>query len=244
MKLPIALITGAARRIGAEIAKHLHRNGYQVIIHCHHSQAEAESLAATLNTIRPNSAYVAVADLGSREGCEELIDKALSFEGRLDALINNASAFFPTPIEDVNEQQWQQLFNTNLKAPFILSQRASAALKLQSGSIINITDIHANKPLSGYSVYSMSKAGLISMTQSLAKELAPKIRVNAVSPGAILWPEHELENSEKQQNVIARIPLKRMGAAKDIAQTVLFLLQSEYITGQIINVDGGRTLAQ
>lgn len=244
MKLPIALVTGAARRIGAEIARFLHQNGYQVIIHCNHSQADAESLALSLNNIRPKSAYVAVADLSSREGCAELIEKALSFAGRLDALINNASSFFPTAVEDVDEKQWQKLFNTNLRAPFILSQKARAALKLQSGSIINITDIHGNKPLSGYSVYSMSKAGLISMTQSLAKEFAPWIRVNAVSPGAILWPEQELENSEKQQNVIARIPLKRMGEAQDIAQTVLFLLQSHYITGQIINVDGGRSLGQ
>jgi len=238
--LPVALITGAARRIGAEIAKHLHQNDFQIIIHCHQSKNEAEKLAEELNRLRPGSATVVVADLNSQQGCEQLIEASLSFAGRLDALINNASVFYPTPLAEVTEEQWQHLFSTNLRAPFILAQKASPALKQHSGSIINITDIHGQNPLFGYSIYSMSKAGLISMTHTLAKELAPSIRVNAVSPGAIMWPEAEMEDHEKQKKVLAKIPLQRMGAAINIAQTVLFLLQNDYVTGQVIKVDGGR----
>lgn len=239
---PVVLITGAARRIGAETARHLHSHNYDIIIHCNHSIAEANRLAAELNTYRDDSALVVSADLSSQEGCEQLIENALAFKGRLNALVNNASAFYPTPVADVTEEQWQQLFATNLRAPFILSQKATTTLKQHSGVIINITDIHAEKPLAGYSVYSMSKAGLISMTHSLAKELAPEIRVNAVSPGAILWPEADEGDFEKQKKVLAKIPLQRMGAAKNIAQSVLFLLQNDYITGQVIKVDGGRSL--
>ncbi len=241
---PVALVTGAARRVGAEIATILHSEGYCVVIHYRHSQADAENLASTLNALRPGSALTIAADISSREGCEQLIEKTLTLTGRLDALINNASLFYPTVLEEVAENQWQQLFDTNLKAPFMLAQKAAAALKQSSGCIVNITDIHGSRPLQGYSIYSMSKAGLISMTLSLAKELAPEIRVNAVSPGAILWPEADLDNTKKQQEIINLIPLKRMGTPREIAQTVLFLLQNNYITGQIISVDGGRSLTQ
>jgi len=243
---PVALITGAARRIGAEIARYLHQHNYQIIIHCHHSLSEAEQLAEELEAERAHSTQIIVADLMSLDGCEAIIKQALdkdnTFNGRLDVLVNNASAFFPTAVEDVTEQQWQKLFTTNLQAPFVLAQKAVIALKKYSGSIINITDIHGEKPLSGYPVYSMTKAGLISMTQSLAKELAPEIRVNGISPGAILWPEAETGDIEKQQHVLAKIPLKRMGKARNIAQTVLFLLQNDYISGQLIKVDGGRSI--
>lgn len=243
---PVALITGAARRIGAEIARSLHQHHYRIIIHCLHSVGDANRLAAELNQQRPDSAFVVSADLTSSAGCTQLINDSLSptslFAGRLDVLINNASAFFPTAVDDVTEEQWQKLFNTNLRAPFLLAQQSRSALQQQSGSIINITDIHGQKPLSGYCIYSMTKAGLISMTRSLAKELAPDIRVNAVSPGAILWPEADQGDLEKQRSVLAKIPLKRMGAANNIAQTVLFLLQNDYLTGQIISVDGGRSL--
>ena len=247
---PVALITGSAQRIGAEIARKLHHNNYRVIIHCNHSLSAANNIVDKLNQSRANSAFVISSDLSQAEGCAELIDKATNtqgpFAGRLDALINNASAFFPTDInesdESINLQNWSTLFDTNLRAPFLLAQQCSAALKLTSGSIINITDIHGQRPLSGYSIYSMTKAGLISMTQSLAKELAPKIRVNGVSPGAILWPEAEIDDIDKQQKVLNKIPLKRMGAPENIAHTVLFLLQNDYISGQIINVDGGRSL--
>ncbi len=239
---PVVLITGAACRIGAEIVRHLHNHNYDIVIHCNHSTDEANQLAAELNSHRDNSILVISADLSSREGCEQLIESALAFKGRLNALVNNASAFYPTPVAEVTEEQWQQLFTTNLRAPFILSQKASPILKQNSGVIINITDIHGERPLAGYSVYSMSKAGLISMTHSLAKELAPEIRVNAVSPGAILWPEADDDDFEKQKKVLAKIPLQRMGAAINIAQTVLFLLENDYVTGQVIKVDGGQSL--
>ena len=239
----VVLVTGAARRIGAEIATMLHRSGYLVIIHYHHSSTDAETLANSLNAKRADSAFTISSDLGTEVGCEELITKTLAIKGRLDALINNASVFYPTAVDAVSPEQWQQIFNTNLRAPFILSQKAAHALNESSGSIINITDIHGSRPLEGYSVYSMSKAGLISMTQSLAKELAPEVRVNSVSPGAILWPENETDD-EAHQEILSRIPLNRLGAAENIAQTVLFLLQNNYITGQTINVDGGRSLSQ
>ncbi len=238
----VVLVTGAARRIGAEIATMLHHSGYLVVIHYHHSKTDAEALAKSLNAKRADSAFTVSTDLGTEEGCEALINKTLAIKGRLDALINNASVFYPTAVDAVSPEQWQQIFNTNLRAPFILSQKAARALNESTGSIINITDIHGSRPLEGYSVYSMSKAGLISMTQSLAKELAPEIRVNAVSPGAILWPEAEENNFEKHHKITEQIPLKRIGRAKDIAQSVLFLLQNNYITGQVINVDGGRSL--
>ncbi|MFT5452188.1 MAG: pteridine reductase [Enterobacterales bacterium] len=244
--LPVALITGSARRIGAEIARHLHQADYQVIIHCNHSLKDANALAAELNELRASSARVIRADLSSTEGCTNLINEAINpeglFHGRLDALINNASAFFPTKVSDVTDSDWQQLFNTNLKAPFTLAQKSAVTLKQYNGSIINITDIHGERPLKGYSVYSMTKAGLISMTHSLAKELAPEIRVNGVSPGAILWPEADEGDDEKQLKVLAKIPLNRMGEPNNIAQTVLFLLTNNYITGQIISIDGGRSL--
>ena len=176
-----------------------------------------------------------------------MLSPSSEFAGRLDVLINNASAFFPTAVADVTQEQWQTLFATNLRAPFLLSQLVMPALKKASGSIINITDIHGKKPLNGYCVYSMTKAGLISMTHSLAKELAPEIRVNAVSPGAIMWPEADAFDSEEvqaatQKKVLSKIPLARMGHAKNIAQTVLFILENDYLTGQVISVDGGRSL--
>jgi len=239
----VALVTGAARRIGAEIATMLHNSGYLVVIHYHHSKTDAEALANSLNAKRADSAFTVSTDLGTEAGCEELINKTLAIKGRLDALINNASVFYPIAVDAVSTEQWQLIFNTNLRAPFILSQKAASTLNESTGSIINITDIHGSRPLEGYSVYSMSKAGLISMTQSLAKELAPDIRVNSVSPGAILWPENETDD-EAHQEILRRIPLNRLGAAENIAQTVLFLLQNNYITGQTINVDGGRSLSQ
>jgi len=244
----VVLVTGAARRIGAEIATMLHDSGYLVVIHYHHSKTDAEALANSLNAKRADSTFTVSSDLGTETGCEALITKTLAIKGRLDALINNASVFYPTAVDAVSTEQWQQIFNTNLRAPFILSQKAARALNESTGSIINITDIHGSRPLEGYSVYSMSKAGLISMTQSLAKELAPEIRVNSVSPGAILWPEKEgpehESDDEAHKEILSRIPLNRLGAAENIAQTVLFLLQNNYITGQTINVDGGRSLSQ
>ncbi len=238
----VVLITGAARRIGAEIATMLHKKDYRVVIHYHHSKAEAEALANALNAERADCAFTVSTDLGTEEGCMDLIEKTLSITGRLDALINNASVFYPTAVDTVTNDQWQHIFNTNLRAPFVLAQKAAKTLKESSGCIVNITDIHGSRPLEGYSVYSISKAGLISTTQSLARELAPEVRVNSVSPGAILWPEKDGDHS--RTDILSQIPLKRLGSAENIAQTVLFLLQNNYITGQTINVDGGRSLSQ
>jgi len=242
----VVLITGAARRIGAETARLLHNNNYNVIIHCNRSIDDANQLASELNGIRDNSAMVISVELGTSDGCDSLMQQVLSsdnlFNGRLDVLINNASAFYPIEVADVTNQQWQHLFETNLHTPFLLAQKAEAELKKRNGCIVNITDIHGERPLKGYAVYSMTKAGLISMTKALAKEFAPKVRVNAVSPGAILWPESEIDDIEKQAKVLAKIPLGRMGAARNIAGSVLFLLEHSYVTGQIIKVDGGRSI--
>ena len=243
--MPVVLITGAARRIGAQIARTLQKNGFRIVIHCNNSVTEADALCSELNALRRGSARFVAADLATWQGCEELINQLTTsriFDGRLDVLVNNASTFYPTPIKDATEEHWQELMQINLMAPFVLSQKAFPTLKKHRGSIINITDIHGKKPLADYSIYSMSKAGLISMTDSLAKEFAPNVRVNAVSPGAILWPEHEADDIEKQQKVLSKIPLKRMGSAEHIASAVLFLLKNNYVTGQVIKVDGGRSL--
>jgi len=243
---PVVLITGSARRIGAETARLLHKNGYRIIIHCNRSIDDANLLADELNTLRTDSAIVISVELGTTDGCNFLMQQVLSKEnafcGRLDVLINNASAFYPIEVADVTDQQWKHLFSINLHSPFLLAQKAEEELKARNGCIINITDIHGDRPLKGYAVYSMTKAGLISMTKALAKEFAPKIRVNGVSPGAILWPESEMDDHEKQAKVLAKIPLGRMGAARNIAGSVLFLIQHSYVTGQIIKVDGGRSI--
>ncbi len=237
----IALITGAARRIGAEIATSLHKAGYGVVLHCRQSRQEAECLAATLNAQRNDSAWVMQADLQSVTQINRLIDQLLSQHGRLDVLINNASSFYPTPISEVNEQQWDELLGSNLKAPFFLSQAAFPALAKHEGCIVNMVDIYAKRALPNYPVYSSAKAGLYALTETLAKELAPKVRVNAVSPGVIFWPENN--EPEQADEVLKKVPLQRQGKASDIAEMVLFLVEkASYITGQIIAVDGGKSL--
>lgn len=235
-----ALITGSAKRIGATIAEHLHSAGMNVVIHYNNSAKEAHELVRKLNGARQDSAIAIQANLEHKEYYAALIDAAIAFKGGLDVLVNNASAFFPTPIKTITEEQWNSLINTNLKAPLFLSQLAAASLRKNKGCIINITDIHADRPLTEHPIYSTSKAGLVMLTQSLAKELAP-IRVNAVSPGAISWPDGMDENAKK--TILEQTMLKKVGDAEDIAKTVIFLIKdAEYITGQIINVDGGRTL--
>jgi pteridine reductase len=242
--LPVALITGGARRIGAEIARHLHQAGYNLALHYHHSVAEAEALAAALNHQRPNSVNILTADLCNIAALQQLATEAQSFWGRVDVLINNASTFYPTPVGTVTEQTWDDLMGSNLKAPFFLAQALAEELKKNSGCIVNIADIHAERPLKEHPVYCAAKAGNIMLTKALARELAPHVRVNGVAPGAILWPEQQEDlTPQKQQDIVAKIPLQARGSAADIARSVVFLVQqAPYITGQILAVDGGRSV--
>ncbi len=237
-----ALITGGAKRIGAKDSRALHAAGMNIIIHCRSSRAEAEALAAELNELRAHSAQVLQLDLDHTEQLAGLIEQAVAVWGRLDALINNASSFYPTPVGSITEDDWDTLFNSNLKAPLFLSQAAAPHLKKTGGCIINMVDVHAFKPMRKHPVYCAAKAGLAMLTQSLARELGPEIRVNAVAPGAILWPEHEMNDTTKNL-ILDRTALKRAGTPADIAKTILFLVRdADYITGQIISVDGGRSL--
>lgn len=245
-KKPVALVTGAARRIGADIARTLHRAGYNIAVHYGHSQSEAQALCHQLNRERPDSAAALQANLNQLEQIDNLASQAVALWGRIDALINNASSFYPTPIGQTGEREWNDLIGSNLKAPFFLAQALTPALKQQRGCIINIADIHAERPLKNHTLYCAAKAGNVMLTKSLAKELAPHIRVNGIAPGAILWPEQgdgELPPAA-QQNILDRIPLERPGDPADIARTVVFLLcHAPYITGQVLAVDGGRNLS-
>ncbi|HIG88356.1 pteridine reductase [Candidatus Thioglobus sp.] len=236
-----ALITGGAQRIGAQITQTLHENNYNVIIHYRHSEQEALALAQQLNNKRSNSATTLQAELSNLDAVKTLANAIDS----LDILVNNASVFYPTPINEASQNSWNQIMATNLIAPFFLSQTLAPTLLKNNGCIINIVDVHAERPLKNHSIYNISKAGLAMMTKTLAKELAPNIRVCGVSPGSIIWPENEAKLTEDQKNkMLSKIALERQGDAGDIANTVLFLANSPYITGQIINVDGGRTLNQ
>lgn len=244
MSKPVALITGGGRRIGAEIAQQLHSNGFNVIIHYLRSETEALDLAERFNQQRQNSAVTIKADLSQVESVKTLAANAVSSWGYLDVLINNASSYYPTQFGEVTEEQWEDLQASNSKAPFFLSQALAPELKKQRGAIVNIVDIHADKPLPEYSPYTIAKAGTAMLTKSLARELAPEVRVNGVSPGVIIWPENAAEHSEQEkQRILEQIPLAREGSAGDIARTVLFFVKdAPYITGQILAVDGGRSL--
>ena len=241
---PVALITGSAQRIGAAITRMLHELGYNTIIHYRHSASSAQKLASELNGIRKNSAASVAADLNDHQSILNLAETAVGIWGRIDVLINSASSFYPTPIGSATELQWDELVNSNMKAPFFLSQALAPALARQKGAIINIADIYAEKPLAQHTIYCMAKAGNAMLTKSLAMELAPMIRVNGIAPGAILWPDQGGANEEQAQTkLLEKIPLGRTGLQEDIANTVVFLLRNApYITGQIISVDGGRTL--
>ncbi len=237
-----ALITGAARRIGATIASRLHEAGASVAIHYRGSAQEATDLRDQLNAKRNNSAETFQADLNDQKHIDSLVQDVLQWSGQLDVLVNNASGFYATPIGSITTDQWDDLIGSNLKAPLFLSQAAMYALKNSNGCIINIVDIHAQRPLRNHLVYGAAKAGLAMLTRSLAKDLAPEIRVNGISPGAILWPEDEMTEDTKE-NILNQIPLARQGKPNDIADTVIFLARdAHYITGQIIAVDGGRSL--
>lgn len=242
---PVALITGASQRIGAAISRELHQRGYRVLIHCRRPSEAGMALHRELNDQRPDSAHLLYADLEQVDDVHTLATDALSIWGRVDALVNNASGFYPTAIGGVSESDWDSLMGSNLKGAFFLSQALSPALAEQRGAIVNIVDIYGEKPLAGHPVYSIAKAGLAMMTRSLALELAPEVRVNGIAPGAILPPAASDEFGEiEQRNVSERVPLARWGSAGDIAGSVAFLLQREsYINGQIIAVDGGRSLS-
>jgi pteridine reductase len=236
---PVVLITGAARRIGAVIARIFHRNGYQVVIHYNNSAAAADKLCEDLNAQRDNSALLVQADLNDMAGLQQIADLVSSI-GRLDVLINNASSFYPTPLENCDDQQWNDLMNSNLKGPFFIAQKLAPLLIESQGSMVNISDMHARQALQSHPIYTIAKAGNIAMTKSLAKELGPNVRVNSVAPGAILWPEHESDDEVKQNSVLSKVPMGRLGTEQDIAQTVYFLaVEATYMTGQTLAVDGG-----
>lgn len=239
-----ALITGAAQRIGAAIATELHNQGMDILLHYRHSKSEAEKLKQHLQQQRPDSVRLLQADLNDTKLLPALIDEAQKMNRRLDLLVNNASSFYPTPIGEATEAQWDDLIGSNLKAPLFLSQAAAPLLREHNGSIINLVDIHALRPLKAHPIYSIAKAGNAMMIKSLARELGPEIRVNGIAPGAILWPEQGL-SEEARQTILDRTALKRPGSEADIVSTLLFLHRdAPYITGQIIPVDGGRTLQQ
>jgi pteridine reductase len=240
---PVALITGAARRIGAEIARTLHEAGAKVVAHYRHSAAEAERLMEELNSIRPASAACVQGDLRDAASVDNVVRETVSRFGRLDILVNNASTFYATPIGKIDERAWEDLIGANLKGPMFLAQAAVPHLQASQGCIVNICDIHAERPLSGYAVYCVAKAGLLGLTRALAVELAPRIRVNCVSPGAILWPQEATGfPASKRAAIIEHALLKRVGEPADIARAVKYLaFDAPYVTGQIINVDGGRT---
>ena len=242
MKGRVALITGAAKRIGAAIARRLHGAGADVVIHYRSSERDARELELELNEQRANSALMLKADLNDSEKLPELISEVVSWQGRLDCLVNNASSFYPTPVGEITEAHWADLVGSNLKAPLFLSQAATPHLRAARGAIVNIVDIHATRPLRDHPVYGPAKAGLAMLTRSLAKDLAPEVRVNGVSPGAILWPADGMSDAVKQ-SILRQVPLRRAGDPDDIAGCVLYLVRDgRYVTGQIIAVDGGRSI--
>jgi pteridine reductase len=238
----VVLITGAAHRIGATTARVLHAQGANLVLHYRSSRKGAQALQAELHEKRPESVVLIQADLLDTAKLPSLVREAHAAWGRLDVLINNASTFYPTPIGSVTEQNWDELVGSNLKAPFFLAQAAAPHLTRERGCIVNIVDIHADRPLKEHPVYSMAKAGLAMMTKSLACELGPAVRVNGIAPGAILWPENDMDDLTKQR-IISRTFLKRQGSPEDIAKAALFLIRdAQYTSGHILTVDGGRSL--
>jgi len=240
----VVLITGGAKRVGATICRRLHRAGASIMLHFRASAGEARLLQAELNHVRAHSVALIQADLLDVAKLPSLVEQTVQTFGRLDALVNNASTFYQTAIGEIGMEDWNDLIGANLQAPLFLSQAAAPALKKSQGAIVNITDIHAERPLKSYVVYSVAKAGLVGLTRSLARELAPDVRVNAVAPGPILWPDEEVFDELARQRIISHTPLKREGTPDDIAKAVQYLLSdAPYVTGETINVDGGRHIA-
>jgi len=238
----VILITGAAKRIGKEIAKEFFAVGSNVIIHFNNSEKDAANLCNELNAIRANGAIAIQANLDNLDDVKYLADKAMSAFGRIDGLINNASTFYPTPMGEFSEEDWDALMGSNLKAPLFLIQELHQELKKQSGFVVNITDINIKRSIRNHSIYLAAKSGLDSLTQSLAKDLAPEIRVNAIAPGAILEPPNKTWTETEKNNILSSVPLKKLGTEIDIAKAVIFLAESHYITGQTLNIDGGKSL--
>jgi len=239
----VLLVTGASQRIGESIVRLMHAEGMNIILHYRSSRSDAQKIQQELNAERKDSVILIQADLSETNKISEMIREAAKGWGRIDAIVNNASSFYPTPIGDIDEKVWDDLINSNLKAPLFLSQAAAPYLKQQQGCIVNIVDIHADRPLKNHTVYCIAKAGLVMLTKSLARELAPDVRVNAIAPGAILWPDNDIDDVTKKR-ILSGTVLKRQGSANDIATTVRFLIkEANYITGQVLAVDGGRTLS-
>jgi pteridine reductase len=240
---PVALITGASRRVGAVVARTLHGAGYDLALHYRQSSDEAKALADELEQQRPHSTLLLQADLSDLSALPGLIDTLLAHFGRLDALINNASAFYATPLDSATPTQWDELFASNAQAPFFLTQAAIPALREARGGIVNMLDIYAERPLKGYTLYCMAKAALSAMTRSLALELGPDIRVNGIAPGAVMWPSEGKSDAEKNE-MLSRTPLDRAGTPEDVASAILWLLRdAHYTTGHVIPIDGGRLLS-
>ena len=240
----IVLITGGAKRVGAAICRRLHAAGASLMLHYRASAGEARLLQAELNHARADSVALIQADLLDLNKLPAIVDQTLQTFGRLDALVNNASSFFPTPIGEITPQAWDDLIGTNLRAPLFLAQAAAPALRKAQGAIVNIVDIHAERPLKNFVVYSVAKAGLVAVTRSLARELAPEVRVNAIAPGPILWPDNASFDELSRQRILSHTPLKREGDPDDIAKAVYYLIaDAAYVTGDTISVDGGRHIA-
>lgn len=244
MQGKVVLVTGGAKRVGAAVCRRLHAAGAALAVHYRASSEEACALRDELDSLRPGSVDVFQADLLDSSALPQLVDAVVARFARLDGLVNNASSFYATPLADIDEAQWVDLLGTNLKAPLFLAQAAAEELRCRRGAIVNIVDIHAERPMQGHLLYSVAKAGLVALTKGLAQEMAPQVRVNAVAPGVIIWPEgQEWADDERRRKIVAHTLLKREGAPDDIARTVQFLLNdSPYITGQVIAVDGGRSI--
>lgn len=247
---PVALITGSARRLGAAIARRLHAEGYDLALHWRSSRTDLDALVSDLETARAGSTLALQADLAEFDRLPELVARTVGRYGRLDALVNNASQFTQTPLGEVTPAHWDALFASNARAPFFLAQAAAAHLRAARGAIVNLADIHAERPLHGHAVYCMAKAALVMATKSLALELAPEVRVNAIAPGAILWPDEPAParaggeaDAQRKANLLARTPLSRIGTVEEVADAVHWLLAgATYTTGQVVRVDGGRLL--
>jgi pteridine reductase len=244
MQGKVVLVTGGAKRVGAAICRRLHAAGAKIVIHYRSSLYEALALRAELNELREGSVYCVQADLLDVVALKGLIENSINCFGQLDAVVNNASSFYATPLDKINELHWNDLMGTNLRAPLFLAQAAAVELRLRRGTIVNIADIHSDRPMHGHVLYSAAKAGLVALTKGLAQEMAPQVRVNAVSPGLITWPEdQEWQDEEVRRKIVEHTLLKREGNPDDIARTVQFLISdAPYITGQVISVDGGRSI--
>ncbi|MDH4216597.1 MAG: pteridine reductase [Gallionella sp.] len=244
MQGKVVLVTGGAKRVGAAICRRLHAAGARIAVHYRSSTQEALALQEELNALRPDSAAIFQADLLELPALPQLVHEIVESFGRLDALVNNASSFYATPLAEVDEQQWNDLFGANLRAPLFLAQAAAVELRRRHGAIVNIADIHAERPMHGHLLYSVAKAGLVALTRGLAQEMAPQVRVNAIAPGVIIWPENAAWLDEEQRRkIVAHTLLKREGEPDDVARAVQFLINdSPYVTGQVIAVDGGRSI--